>query len=89
MRKTSCFMPALWALLAAVSIAVLDLRLSAKFNGAPGGDFLLDATLWFDHGNVLTRGWLLSTTQAVLTLLPATIALRRWSDRSDTTVAGT
>jgi hypothetical protein len=79
----------LWALLAAVSIAVLDLRLSAKFNGAPGGYLLLNAALWFDHGNALTRGWLLGTAQAVLTLLPATIALSRRSDRSHTTAAGT
>jgi hypothetical protein len=66
-----------WALLAAVSIAVLDLRLSAQFpSGAPSGQLLLGAALWMDNGNELARTWLLSAAQAVLTLLPATIPMR-------------
>lgn len=66
-----------WALLAAMSIAVLDLRLAAQFpSGAPVGDLFLSAVLWIDQGPELARTWLLSATQAVLTLLPVVIPMR-------------
>jgi hypothetical protein len=68
-----------WALLAALSIAILGLQDSTYFSGQTSvGNLDQSAALWFDDGRELVKAWRLSTLQAVLTLLPAAILpLRR------------
>jgi hypothetical protein len=63
-----------WALLAALSIAMLGLQDSTYFSEQTTvGNLGQTAALWFDDGRELMKTWRLSTLQAVLTLLPAAI----------------
>jgi hypothetical protein len=68
-----------WALLAALSIAIFDIRASTYISERTSVDHLgPDAALWVDASRELMKTWRLSTLQAVLTLLPAAILpLRR------------
>jgi hypothetical protein len=60
-----------WALLAAVSITILGPHASTYLSEQTG------QALWIDDTSELARAWRLSIIQAVLTLLPALLLLRR------------
>ncbi len=62
-----------WALLAAVSIIILSPQASTYVSERTG----MSASLLIDGRSELAKAWRLSTIQAVLTLLPATLLLRR------------
>ena len=66
-----------WALLAALSIIALAPQASAYVSEqAPAG---ASASLWIDDIRELAKVWRLSTLQALLTLMPAILLLRRRS----------
>jgi hypothetical protein len=63
-----------WALLAALSIAILGLQDSTYFSEQASAAHLgQSAAMWFDGSSELMKTWRLSTLQALLTLLPAAI----------------
>jgi hypothetical protein len=67
-----------WALLAAFSITILGPHASTYFSEQTAvGHLGQGASLWIDDASALARAWRLSTIQAVLTLLPALLLLRR------------
>ena len=65
-----------WALLAAFSITILGPHASTYLSEQTTVGHLGQA-LWIDDTSELARAWRLSTIQAVLTLLPALLLLRR------------
>jgi hypothetical protein len=63
----------LWALLAILTIALVDLKFQAQFPapGHHGGSVGVGAGLWLYHFHSLMEDWGQSLTQLLLTLTPA------------------
>ncbi|HVW73891.1 MAG TPA: permease prefix domain 1-containing protein [Rhizomicrobium sp.] len=69
----------LWAVLAILMIALVDLKFQAHFPapGHQGGSVGVGAGLWLYHAHDLIEDWQLSLTQLLLTLTPAFRLIRR------------
>lgn len=69
----------LWALLAVVLIALVDLRFQADFPAAGhrGGSIGIGAGLWMYHFHSLVENWGLTLAQLLLTLTPALWLLQK------------